>query len=196
MIKSLSFDQQEILSAIQELYCPNGFDVDLTYGNGGFWSDTNRPAYCFDKEPLADFVVEADSTNIPLVNNHVSSIVFDPPFLTYIKQGRSHDSIMGKRFGGYWSYKELEEHYSKTLDECHRVLKPKGILVFKCQDIIHNHKFHATHVNVINWARDKGLDLKDIFILGAKHRMPVNIKGKQQHARNFQSYFLVFENKK
>jgi hypothetical protein len=53
---------------------------------------------------------------------------------------------------------------------------------------------HATHANVIEWAKDAGFRLKDLFILAAKHRMPSpNRKGKQKHARIFHSYFLVFE---
>lgn len=193
MIKSLSFSQEEILKSIKELYCPDGFEVDLTFGNGGFWKDMILPKYCFDKEPLKDFVVEADSTKVPLPDDSVSSVVFDPPFLTYIKNGREHNSIMGKRFGGYWTYDELSSHYFDTLIECQRILKKNGIMVFKCQDIIHNHKMVPTHMNVWVWALSVGLQLKDIFILGAKHKMAANKKGKQQHARVFQSYFLVFE---
>jgi hypothetical protein len=193
MIKSLSYSQDEILESIKTLYCPNGFEVDLTYGNGGFWKTLERPKYCFDKEVLADFVIEADSTNIPLPNDSVSSVVFDPPFLTYINKGREHNSIMGKRFGGYWTYDELRDHYTKTINECSRILKKKGILVFKCQDIIHNHKFHPTHLGVMISAEVLGFDTKDIFVLGATHKMPVNTKGKQQHARVYQSYFLVLE---
>jgi len=75
----------------------------------------------------------------------------------------------------------------------HRVLKKKGIMVIKCQDIIHNHKMHCTHVNVINWAAGM-FRLKDLFVLPAKHRMPSpNRKGVQKHARIFHSYFLVLE---
>jgi hypothetical protein len=101
---------------------------------------------------------------------------------------------MSKRFGGYWTYPELEEHYKLSLNCFSRVLRRKGILVFKCQDIIHNHKIHPTHINVTLWAKDYGFRLKDLFILGATHRMPRPNKGsKQRHARIYHSYFLVFE---
>lgn len=66
-------------------------------------------------------------------------------------------------------------------------------MVFKCQDIIHNHRMHCTHYNVIKWAECEGFRLVDLFILTAKSRMPGPQKGKQRHARVWHSYFLVFE---
>ena len=46
-----------------------------------------------------------------------SFVMFDPPFLTYIKSARDHNSIMAKRYGGYWKYEELADHYKKTIKE-------------------------------------------------------------------------------
>lgn len=196
VIKSLEFDQREILSGLMQLHNIDRFDVDVTYGNGVFWKDLPRPVYCFDRDDSLQDCVYACSTNLPLGDASVNSLMFDPPFLTYIKQGRNNGTIMGKRFSGYWSYKELEEHYRGTITEAARVLKHKGIFVIKCQDIVHNHKLHATHVNVINWA-DEFFRLKDLYVLGAKHRLPrANSAGIQRHARIFHSYFMVFERKK
>ena len=101
--------------------------------------------------------------------------------------------IMSNRFAGYWKYDELADHYRATLAEAYRVLKHKGILIVKFQDIIHNHKMHCTHANVINWAGHHGFRLLDMFILTAKHRLPApNRQGTQKHSRIFHSYFLVF----
>jgi len=199
MIKTIYQKQEDILKAIQQLYCPNGFQCDITFGNGAFYSTLPAPFYCFDVEPLSRGVVKADSRNIPLPESAVQSVVFDPPFLTYIKSGREHNSIMGKRFSGYWKYSELEEHYRGTLKEAHRVLKVGGFLIFKCQDIIHNHKMHCTHFNVIKWALEQNLELEDLFILEAKNRIPVRAakhgRQTQRHARIHHSYFLVFKNR-
>lgn len=194
MIKSTSYDQSEILKSIIELHSGD-IECDLTYGNGAFYSDIKKPHYKMDISPLATDVFKSCSTETPFQPNSLKNVVFDPPFLTYIKKGREHNSIMAKRFSGYWSYKELTGHYLNTIQECHRILKKKGIFVFKCQDIIHNHKMHCTHVNVINWCEAAGFRLKDLFILGAKNRIPVGKNRKQQHARIYHSYFLVFEKK-
>lgn len=67
-------------------------------------------------------------------------------------------------------------------------------MIFKCQDIIHNHRMHCTHSKVIAWAEECGMRLLDLFILAAKHRLPApNRGGQQKHARIYHSYFLVFE---
>jgi len=197
MIPSLSFNQSEILASILHLNKLDYFDADITFGNGKFYQDVPRPRLCFDIDPQLDFVEQASSDKLPMPDNSAQSVVFDPPFLTYVKAAREHNSIMAKRFGGYWAYDDLAKHYQDTIKECARVISTKGILVFKCQDIVHNHKLHPTHLIVVNWASDWFM-LKDLFILGAKHRMPIpqqqgTALKQQKHARIFHSYFLVLE---
>ena len=198
MIRSVYYDQVEILKSIIDLCGIGRIDIDATYGNGSFYdNDVIREpvrAFDIDKDSMAR---TACSTKLPINDASVFSFVFDPPFLTYVKAAREHNSIMAKRFGGYWRYDELEVHYKGTLKEAHRVLSKKGIMIFKCQDIIHNHKMHCTHLNIINWA-DGMFRLKDLFILPAKSRMPIpqqegTKKKVQKHARIFHSYFLVLE---
>lgn len=197
MIKSVSTSQDEILKSIMELHCPDGFECDATFGNGGFWRSITKPKFLFDIEPLVDGVVKSRSDSLPTLKGSLGSIVFDPPFLTYVKNGRKHKDgkvAMTRRFGGYYSYTELEHHYKASLMEFHRVLKPSGIAVFKCQDIIHNHKMHCTHQMILEYCSRWGFfRLKDLFILTAKHRMPGPQKGKQRHARIYHSYFLVLQ---
>lgn len=198
MIKSVYENQIDILKSIMTLCNIDRFDVDVTYGNGMFYKEIEKPIHCFDIDPtLVD--TPASSDDLPLGSDSVSSLMFDPPFLTYVRAAREGNGnmVMVKRFGGYWRYDELESHYKGTLEEAARVLKKKGIMVFKCQDIIHNHKMHCTHVNVINWA-SKSFRLKDLFILPAKTRMAIpqqvgTKKKVQKHARIFHSYFLVLE---
>jgi hypothetical protein len=196
VVKSIYSNQSDILRAIQHLHCPDGFDCDLTYGNGAFWRDLPSPKYKFDIDPQKPEVEQASSDNVPLPEGSLGSIVFDPPFLTYVRAGREGNGtmIMAKRFAGYWRYDELEAHYRSTLVESARLLRKNGVLVFKCQDVIHNHRMHCTHANVIQWAVEAGFRLLDLFILAANHRMPSpNRKGTQKHARVFHSYFLVFK---
>jgi len=193
-IKSVSDSQTTILNNIMELCAIQRFDADITYGNGAFYKNGRvpSPAWSGDVQPLSAEVHKCSSNALPFQDATIHSAIFDPPFLTYIKQGRNHSSVMAKRFGGYWAYSELEEHYSSTLSEVGRVMAPKGVLVVKCQDIIHNHKMHPTHISVVKWA-EPWFRLKDLFILAARHRMPMPVPGRQQHARIYHSYFLVLE---
>ena len=195
-IRSVYYKQEDILSGIMQLYCPSGFDCDITYGNGSFYTNISQPRLKFDIDPQVCGVQQACSTTLPIETSSLSSVVFDPPFLTYVRAGRSGNKnmILSSRFSGYWRYDELADHYKKTLVEVSRVLRTGGILVFKCQDIIHNHKMHCTHSNVIQWANTSHLNLLDLFVLPAKHRLPApNKLGVQRHARIYHSYFLVFE---
>lgn len=196
MIKSVYDNQTNCLKAIQTLYCPKGFECDLTFGNGGFYNkEINRPKLCFDIKPKQDFVEKKDATNTFLKSESLNNVIVDLPFLPYIRE--THKALMAKRFSGYWQYSELIEAYKKTLKEASRILINKGILVFKCQDVILNHRYAPTHVHSIKWAKEVGLSIEDIFILVATHRMPVKAASHgiqtQKHARVFHSYFLIFK---
>jgi tRNA G10 N-methylase Trm11 len=192
--RSVYDNQNDILTAIKELHCPQGFQCDLTYGNGQFWKEHAAPPLRYDLDDSLENIIVASSTSVPLPDNFLDNLVFDPPFLTYVRAGRSGNGemVMSKRFAGYWTYVELTEHYRDTLKESARLLKKGGVMVFKCQDIVHNHQLQPTHINVVNWASEFGFRLKDMFILTAKHRMPSpNRVGKQKHSRIFHCYFLV-----
>lgn len=196
MIKTISYDQHEILRNILKLCNLQHFHVDVTYGNGCFYrKDIPQPILKYDIDPQKECVQKESSDCLPIDSGTIESLIYDPPFLTYVKNARSHkngDVAMSRRYGGYWRYDELENDYKKAILEANRVLRKKGFFVVKCQDVIHNHKIHATHVNVINWAGDYGFRLKDLFILNAKHRMPGPQAGIQRHARIYHCYFLVF----
>tara|TARA_R110002020_G_scaffold91458_1_gene222081 strand:- start:6 stop:608 length:603 start_codon:yes stop_codon:yes gene_type:complete len=195
VIKSVYENQIDIIKSIMHLCKIDRFHADVTYGNGQFYKKIEKPIFRFDLDGDLDDVIQSSSDNLPLNDKSISSVMFDPPFLTYVRAAREGNGnmIMAKRFAGYWRYDELEDHYKKTIVEAHRVLTNKGIFVVKCQDIIHNHKMHCTHANVINWA-DGMFRLKDLYILPAKHRLPSpNRNGVQKHARIFHSYFLVLE---
>lgn len=193
--RSVYESQDKILSAIQQLHCPSGFQLDATYGNGGFWENSPRPKLCFDLIPTAPFVKKGDFRTLPLENCSVKSMVLDPPFLTYVKPSKM--GIMNGRFSGYWTYEKLLNDYSAAISEAFRILKPSGILVFKCQDTVHNHTLQLTHGRVWLLAEKKGFRLKDLFVLVAPNRLPTRAashgRQTQRHARVFHCFFLVFE---
>ncbi len=199
VIKSTSYDQMEILDNIIGLHldAPT-FDVDLTYGNGRFYSGgIPMPLHRFDIDDTLDNLTESrSSSDTGLPDNTTTSCIFDPPFLTYVRRNRTGNSsmVMARRFSGYWSLDELEEHYERTIMEASRILQHKGVMVIKCQDIIHNHRLIPIHVSCINWAVKHGFRMKDMFIQIAKHRMPMsNRRGTQKHARVFHCFWLVLQ---
>ena len=195
MIRSIVHSNEEALTAIRDLHVGD-FECDATYGNGAFWKTIKAPVFKFDCNPLSDGVIKADARKLPLASDFLGSLVLDPPFLTYVTGGRDHAGgsvVMTKRFGGFYSYEDLLTAYDEMILEAHRVLKKGGHLVFKCQDIVHNHRLHMTHAYVWEYAASTGFRTRDLFILAAKSRMPGPQKGQQRHARVFHSYFMVFE---
>lgn len=203
MIKSISYDQSEIIKSILELHVKNHkIDCDSTYSVGNFYKNTgiDEPIYKFDINPQVTGVKFGDSRNLPLDDCCIECLMFDPPFLaTTGKSLRDNkdNNIINKRFGVYPSEKELHQFYIDSLKESRRVLKDKGILIFKCQDKVSSGKQYMSHVFVMNEAVKAGFYPKDLFILLAKNRLVADWQAKnQKNARKFHSYFWVFEKNK
>lgn len=199
MVKSISYDQVEIIKDIIALYIPSGkIDCDPTFSKGNFYNNdiVIRPKYCYDINPI-DGVEYSDCRRLPLAEESIDSIMFDPPFLATTGKSLTEDNDsnkIAKRFGVYSNEKELHQFYLDSMVEFYRVLKNKGILIFKCQDKISSGKQYLSHVFIINKAIEIGFYPKDIFILLAKNRIAADWQVKnQKHARKFHSYFIVFE---
>jgi tRNA G10 N-methylase Trm11 len=199
IIKSISYDQDEILDWIMQLNSIKKFDLDPTYSKGNFYKgNIPQPKLKSDISPQFSDVKEADVTHLPLKDESTKSIIFDPPFLaTSPKSKDSKDwkegsNIMIGRFGYFKNVIALWDFYSRSLKELYRVLKEDGILVFKIQDTIESGKQYLSHVHVITEATLVGFYPKDLFILLSKNRLISGNWKKQVHARKFHSYFLVF----
>ena len=194
MITTISYEQDDILNGIIELYCTGGFECDLTYSAGNFYDHIPQPKYKFDLEPQAEGVLQADSRNVPLPDHSVQSVVFDPPFVAGWSTGKGASSIIRTWYSSYRTIAELWAFYHDTMIECKRILVDKGFLVFKCQDTVQDHKNYFSHIKIMNDALKIGFYPKDMFVLLAKQRMPRVNQTKQEHARKFHSYFWVFQN--
>lgn len=199
MIKSINFDEGEILQNIIDLYTPNGFELDPTFSKGNFYKRFNikEPIYKSDLEPESVGVQKVDCRQTPFPDKFVSSIIFDPPFVIggkTFKESKDGSCIIAKRFQSFPSWEEITSMYSDSLREFHRILKDGGILAFKCQDCISGGKQHLTHAWIIYEAVKFGFYPKDLFVLLAKNR--ITDSRKQQHSRKYHSYWLVFEKTK
>ena len=174
-------------------------DCDPTYSIGNFYKNTeiDAPKYKYDINPQVPEVELGDSRNIPLPDNSIECEMFDPPFLATTGKSLTENkdgNIINKRFGVYPTEKELHQFYIDSLKEAYRILKDKGILIFKCQDKISSSKQYMSHCFVYNEAIKIGFYPKDLFILLAKNRLVADWQLKnQKNSRKFHSYFWVFE---
>ena len=123
-------------------------------------------------------------------NDKLNSIVFDPPFLFRPRKAINNDRICN-RFSYFKSFDELIEMYSNSLKEFRRILKPRGYLFFKCQDMTDD-KTYFTHIAVYDLALKNGFRVRDMFVLIAKNRI-YHSELKQRHARKFHSYWYVLQ---
>ena len=103
MVKSISYDQSEIIKWILELHVPSKkIDCDPTYSIGNFYKNTgiNAPKYKYDINPQVPEVELGDSRNIPLPDNSIECEMFDPPFLATTGKSLSENkdgNIINKR---------------------------------------------------------------------------------------------------
>jgi len=111
--------------------------LDACCGSRMFWFDKQNPDVLFaDIRDESDVLCDgrtlnvspdiiADFTNMPFEDNQFHLVVFDPPHLKSIGES----SWMAKKYG------RLPSNWKDVLrdgfNECMRVLKPNGVLVFK-----------------------------------------------------------------
>jgi hypothetical protein len=86
--------------------------------------------------------------------------------------------------------------YFRGSQEAHRVLRPDGIFIVKCQDEVCANTQRLTHVEIINELTDIGFAVEDLFVVMRRNKPGVSRVLKQVHARKNHSYFLVFRKPK
>ena len=118
--------------------------LDATCGSRSIWFDKNHPAalYCDKRKEeftgvwgdsarkcIVDPDVICDFTSLPFEDNTFSLVVLDPPHLKSVGE----TSWLVKKYGS------LNDNWPKMLrdgfEECMRVLKPDGVLVFKWSEV-------------------------------------------------------------
>jgi hypothetical protein len=191
IISTISYDQNEIINNIIKLYCPNGIELDPTYSKGNFYKHIKQPLIKTDLYPQTSDVVKADANCLPIKNNSIKTMMFDPPFIVGHTKNKP-TGIIGQRFHGFRYIKDLWKWYDQCLFEFHRILQLNGILIVKCQDTISSGKQWLSHCHIIDKAETIGFYCEDLFILLAKNRIIGHNHHNQKHARKFHSYFLVF----
>ena len=110
--------------------------LDVCCGSKMFWFDKHHKNVIYmdireeeydvyDKHVAVHPDIIADFRNIPFKDNQFNLVVFDPPHLRWAGQ----KSIMRSQYGQL-NY-DWENDLKRGFDECMRVLKYGGVLIFK-----------------------------------------------------------------
>ena len=193
IIPTVWSNQSLLIAAIVKLHNKGQrLDLDPCYNKGTMYGDfVERPKQIFDIAPIkGSGASQADARDLPIKDNSVQSIVFDPPFIIDSTTGK-----MAKRFTAFKSIEEMVKMYDESLKEFYRVLKRGGIVIFKCQDMINGRTQYFLHCIVQQLASKNKLYSKDLFIFVNNTRL-IAPTVNQCHARKFHTYFWVFQKRK
>lgn len=185
--RSSEYSQEMILRSIMILH-NNGdrFQLDPCFNKGTMYGSLMHPILKFDIKPIVQGVQKGDFKKIDLIDDTVHSIVADPPFII------GDDEIMSPKYGSYESLAILQSEINGLLVECTRIIKRDGLLVIKCQDIIHDRRKYFVSYFIQNQLFDLGWNQIDEYVKVNKSR-PHNSSNQVSYAsRSYHSKFLVF----
>lgn len=199
--KSVSLDEREIMRWIVRIWNRGEpFECDPCYSTGHTHIGIGAPRFKFDNKPQTEDTREADCRHLPLDDDSIQSLFYDPPYnarnaKTSVFSGAANPYRRFRRmarFGSYGSVKELWAFYRNSLREFWRILKPGGLLVVKIQNCIASGKriWSADYIKRV--ARGIGFDLEDEFVFPNLRPAMHPGMAKQQHARSAHCYFFVF----
>lgn len=195
----------DIFPQVLDLHVPKGAKVaDVTWGKGVFWKNVPEDAY----ELLAtDLQTGVDATDLPYEDESLDALVLDPPYMeglfrrdtSHMAGGGSHAAFRENYSNGQatngsgpkW-HEAVLDLYFRAGDEAHRVLKPGGVFIVKCQDEVSANRQRLTHVELIDRYEAQDFYTKDLFVVVRQNKPAISRMKKQVHARKNHSYFLVF----
>jgi len=198
MIQTIGYNETEIQENILKLFSDlDYYELDPCYSTGVFYKKgLKQPRLKFDINPQSEDTQNADVRCLPLEDETIKTIMFDPPFVIGVPNGSKDTEGSNKtfnRFSGFHTKNEQAKFYYDSLKELHRVLKQDGIIAFKCQDTVSSGKQYMVHFEIIAMAQAIGFYVKDLFIFCKKHRMNSGKWNVQRHARKHHCYYLVLQ---
>lgn len=225
-VRTVSYDQQEILHNILDMYSIPEITADITYSCGNFYNtidgdkftdpkeeakrEKKRKAYAnakyrvpqpkhkFDIYPQTEMTVKIDKLSpIPMPDSSCKCVVYDPPFIISpneapsAKNPKEGSNIIQKRFASFYPVAELLDTYHFHMKELYRMTEDGGYVIVKTQPTVTGGKQLNSPEYLWLVGESLGFDMLDKFVLVANNRVIGKVKS-QQHARRFESYFLVF----
>lgn len=172
------------VAEILNLHFPTGTIIDVNFGLGAFYRKTNRAVTGVDIRPPAEII--CDNRKLPFADNSFDVGVCDPPYKR--GDGKKYEHRYGK---APKTETQVTWSYYDTLAELLRVVRC-GVII-KVQDGTDGHRFHARHIMVANWMKEKtGLEPHDIAMNARKNLAPTMAQGTPHFFQQGASYFLIY----
>lgn len=171
---------------------PDDLVVDVTYGEGNFWTHYQPDRLVAHDLFKGDGV---DFRALPELDGSVDVVIFDPPYIAQGGRETSTTQDMLARYGLHEVPKttdELDRYIADGISEASRVLKFRGRLMVKCMDYINGGEYIQGRHNVVEAARSVGLKQVDEFVhhSGLGPQPPGR---RQLHSRRAHSFLCVFQ---
>ncbi len=184
----------DLFPDVLALYAKEGDRIlDATYGKGVFWKNVDTSKYKFTSN---DLMTEAedhfDFRALPYFPDSFDMVVLDPPY-AYSPKNTMKASIAGcyqnNTSVDISNMDAVLKLYVDGIAEARRILRPKGILVVKSQDIIQSGKQWWMHHTLMT---QDGFICEDLLVL-VQTSIPANDPKwtQQHHARKNHSFFIV-----
>lgn len=185
----------DLISDVARLYIrPGDVVTDVTYGKGVFWQKVDTSQFTLHATDLLRDGV--DLRDLPYADASVNVVVLDPPYIynpkDTVKSSISTPYRVNQTGLGLTTIDAVVALYQDGIREAHRVLKPGGRLLVKCQDQIMSGKQRWVHVELYDFARSFGYYGRDLFVLVQKTRPAIRWP-HQKHARKNHSYLWVLQ---
>jgi hypothetical protein len=153
---------QAIYDAYELGYITNDdFILDMTYGEGAFWKLWAPPAGQLVRNDLDEFKgdVHEDFRDTTFFSDHFDVVVFDPPYGFRGTSKHPMDAQYG--LGEYLTVDERLTLMRDGMKEAARLVKPKGIVLFKLQDQVVSGEKVWQRMLFANYGETIGLELVD-----------------------------------
>jgi tRNA G10 N-methylase Trm11 len=164
--------------------------LDPTYGRGTWWRKF-QPAHLTTHDLKIDGI---DFRALPEPDDHFDAVAFDPP---YVSMGGRATTTLGdyqERYGADTaplSPAGVQTLINEGLCELQRVVRPRGIVLVKCQDYVSSGKLWAGTHKTLAFALELGFEYVDRLEHIAPAPRPQPPGRLQVHARRNLSTLLV-----